>query len=161
MGVKEYLLDSNIIIKLWKSHPDILYKIDATTGIDYKISKDIAGELSVKEYKDLNGVAVLSDKFLKLINHIIEIDNNISEEELESMAIVKREQRKNIYYISENKLSANDFKLIALCKRFNNYTLVTEDKKIYNSGLLILGESRVLNLKEFLAEINEILGKDE
>jgi len=161
MLVKEYLLDSNIVIRLWESNPDLLDKIDAAKGIDYKISKNIAGELSVKEYKSINGVPVLTEKFLKLLNHIIEIDNNISEQELESLDVVKRDPRKNIYYINENKLSANDFKLIALCKKFDNYILVTEDKKIYNSALLILGQSRVLNLKDFLLEINNELGKDE
>lgn len=161
MEVKEYLLDSNIVIRLWERYPELLDKIDGAIGIDYKISKNIAGELSVKEYKAIDGVAVLSEKFLKLINHIIEIDNNISEQELENMAMVKKDPRKNIYYINDNKLSDNDFKLIALCKRFDNYILVTEDKKIYNSALEILGQSSVLNLKDFLEEVNRELGKDE
>ena len=51
MEVKEYLLDSNIVIRLWERYPELLDKIDAAEGIDYKISRNIAGELSVKEYR--------------------------------------------------------------------------------------------------------------
>lgn len=161
MEVKEYLLDSNIVIRLWERYPELLDKIDAAEGIDYKISRNIAGELSVKEYRALDGVPVLSEKFLKLINHIIEVDTYISEQEHENIDIIKRDPRKNIYYVNENKLSSNDFKLLALCKRYNNYILVTEDKKIYNSAILILGQSRVLNLEDFILEINRELGKGE
>lgn len=71
MEVKEYLLDSNIVIRLWEKYPELLDKIEGAKGIDYKLSKNIAGELSVKEYRVINGVPVLTDKFLKLLNHII------------------------------------------------------------------------------------------
>jgi predicted nucleic acid-binding protein len=155
MNNREYLLDSNIVIKLWRKYPHLLDKIEDTAGMDYKVAKNIAGELSVKEYREFNGMPILTDKFLKLIDHIIEIDKSIYEQGFESISSFKHDTNKNIYYIDDNKLSANDFSLIATCKKYEQYILVTEDKKIYNSARVLLGASRVLNFKDFLTEINK------
>ena len=154
MNNREYLLDSNIVIKLWRKYPNLLDKIDETEGFDYKVPKNIAGELSVKEYREFNGVPILTDKFLKLIDHIIEIDKDIDEQNFAGLTSFKHDVGKNIYYIDDNKLSANDFSLIATCKKQEQYILVTDDKKMYNSAKVILGPKRVLSLKEFLSDIN-------
>lgn len=157
MNNREYLLDSNIVIKVWKKYPDLLSKIEEAKGIDYKVSKNIAGELSVKEYREFNGVPILTDKFMKLIDHIIEVDESIYEQDFSSISSFKHDINKRIYYVDDNKLSANDFSLIAICKKYKQYILVTEDKKIYNSAKEILGPTRVLNLKGFLAELDKKL----
>lgn len=154
MNSREYLLDSNIIIKLWRKYPGLLDKIEETEGVNYVVPKNIAGELSVKEYREFNGVPVLTDKFLKLMDHIVEIDVSIDKQSFAGISSFKHDIGKNIYYIDDNKLSANDFSLIAACKKHEQYTLVTDDKKMYSSAKTILGPKRVLNFKDFLSEIN-------
>ena len=71
MICKEYLLDTNIVIKVWNKYPDLLDTIENIKSVDFKISEDIAGELSVKEYVKFNEDFILSNKFLKLLGHII------------------------------------------------------------------------------------------
>ncbi|WP_139906096.1 hypothetical protein [Clostridium thermarum] len=155
MNRREYLLDSNIVIKLWNKQPHLLDKIDDAEGIDYKVAKNIAGELSVKEYREFNGMPILTDKFLKLIDHIIEVDESIYEQDFTGIFSFRYDKNKNIYYIDDNKLSANDFSLIATCKKYEQYVLVTDDKRMYNSAKTLLGPSRVLSYKDFLTEIGK------
>lgn len=156
MPDREYLLDANIVIKLWKWYPNALDKIDETREINYKITKDIAGELSTKEYRDFNGVPILTDKFMKLLDHIIEIDESIFEISVGGGVVIKYDANKKIYYINDNKLSKNDYSLIALCRRNEQYTLVTEDKKIFSSASVILGLSRVLDFNGFANELSKL-----
>lgn len=156
MPDREYLLDANIVIKLWKRHPNLLDKIDEVKGINYKITKNIAGELSTKEYRDYNGVPILTDKFMRLLDHIIEIEESIFQTGLGEEAVVKYDANKKIYYINDNKLSVNDYSLIALCRKYEQYTLVTEDKQIFSSAGSILGSSRVLDFNGFINELNNL-----
>lgn len=153
----EYLLDANIVIKLWKSCPELLDKMEQSAVVDYKLTKNIAGELSTKEYRNYNGIPILTEKFMKLLEHIIEIDEEIYEDNHGIEADVRYDSRKNIYYINDNKLSDNDFSLIAFCNKHDGYILVTEDKKIYQSAKYVLGNSRVLSFAEFMQELNKKL----
>lgn len=156
MKEREYLLDANIIIRIWRAYPYLLDKIDAFNGVDYRISKDIAGELSAKEYRNYNGMPVLTDKFMKLLDHVIELDDISEDYKSDVSAMIKYDSNKKIYYFNENKLSISDFKLIMLCEKFDKFVLVTEDKKIYNSAQILLGKPRVLNFEAFIGELHDL-----
>lgn len=152
MPIKQYLLDANIVIKLWNEYPKLLEYMEVSQKIDFKISKDISIELSKKEFAKHNGVPILTDKFLKLLNHIIE--NEVSDLNDYNFNInIKHTANKNIYYVDDNKLSKSDFNLICICKTNEQYTLVTEDKKLLNSAKLLLNSSKVLTFDEFIEEI--------
>ncbi|MCB2292221.1 hypothetical protein LGK95_01545 [Clostridium algoriphilum] len=156
MICKEYLLDTNIVIKVWNKYPTLLDTIENIKCIDFKISEDIAGELSVKEYAKFNEDFVLSSKFLKLLGHII--NNNVpnfSKERISS-DIIRYEQNKNIYLVNGDKISINDYSLIDICKNNKNYILVTDDKKLIKNAKIILNSSRALNFEEFLDELKEL-----
>ncbi len=155
MKEREYLLDANIIIRIWRAYPYLLDKIDAFSGVDYKISKDIAGELSAKEYRNYNGMPVLTDKFMKLLDHVVDIEAMNGDFKPEMSAMIKYDNVKKIYYINENKLSISDYKLIILCEKFDKFILVTEDKKIYNSAQILLSKPRVLNFEAFIGELHD------
>lgn len=153
----KYLLDSNIIINIWNQFPKLLEEFDKNPHLDYRISKGVATELSHKEFKIYNGIQVLTEKFIKLLDNIIE-DEVINIEEIlrENKNItIKYNDKTNIYFINDNKLSDNDFKLISLCYNHKELILVTEDKKIINCGKLILPAHRILNFKGFLQTLKE------
>jgi predicted nucleic acid-binding protein len=156
MMCKEYLLDTNIVIKVWNKYPALLDTIENVKWIDFKISEDIAGELSVKEYVKFNKDFVLSNKFLKLLGHIITNSGpSFTEDSLES-DLVKYEKNKNLYLANGDKISINDYSLINICEKNKEYILVTEDKKMLRSAKIILDSSRVLNFEQFLDELREL-----
>jgi rRNA-processing protein FCF1 len=156
MICKEYLLDTNIVIKAWNKYPNLLDTIESIEGIDFKISEDIAGELSVKEYVKFNNDFVLSNKFLKLLPHIITNKSPLSIKESIGSDLIKYDQNKNMYFINGDKISINDYSLIDICEKNKDYILVTEDKKIIRSAKVILATSKILNFEQFLDEVNEL-----
>ncbi|MBU5483804.1 hypothetical protein KQI86_05630 [Clostridium sp. MSJ-11] len=143
---KVYILDSNIIIKIWNECPEILENIEKAEGIDFKISNNVAGELSQKEFKDFNGVPVLTNKFMKLLDHIID----------ENSYGLQCEIDKPFYSIEGNKISKNDYELICICQNNENYILVTEDKRLFNSGRFLLENSKIIGFNEFLDELYKV-----
>jgi len=156
MICKEYLLDTNIVIKVWNKYPTLLDTIENIKCIDFKISEDIAGELSVKEYAKFNEDFVLSNKFLKLLGHIINNnDPNFTKGSISS-DIIKYEQNKNLYLVNGDKISINDYSLINICENNKNYILVTDDKKLIKNAKTILSSSRALSFEEFLDELKEL-----
>ena len=156
MICKEYLLDINIVIKVWNKYPTLLDTIENIKWIDFKISEDIAGELSVKEYIKFNKDFILSNKFLKLLGHIITDKESGFTEGFIYRDFIKYEKNKNIYFVNGDKISINDYGLIDICEKNKDYTLVTDDKKTIRSAKIILDSSRVLNFQEFLDELKEL-----
>jgi len=156
--MNQYILDANIVIKIWDKNPDLFSEIEKVGIVDFKISKNIAIELSQKEYKTLNGIPILSDKFLKLLDHIIDNDIDIDNSILEMTNIsIKFNSLTNMYSINDNKISLNDFNLISLCKSNRDYVLVTEDIKLQNSAKLILESNQILTFEEFSKKIKVYL----
>ena len=153
MICKEYLLDANIVINVWNKYPKLLDTIENVEWIDFKISEDIAGELSVKEYARFNEEFVLSNKFLKLLGHIITNSGPSFNEDYLSSDFINYEKNKNIYFVNGDKISVNDYSLINICEKNKDYILVTEDKKMLRSAKMILDSSRVLNFQQFVDEL--------
>ena len=113
--IKEYLLDANIVIRIWNEYPQLLNTIENRKEIDFKISQDIAGELAIKEFRNINGVHVLTDKFLKLLGHIINNDGFSLKGHTENSCI-KQDSNNNMYFVEGYKISHNDYSLIDICK---------------------------------------------
>lgn len=155
MVKKEYLLDSNIIIKVWEEYPSLFGEIEKHESIDFKVYHSIVGELYKKEVVEYKGTSALTDRFIKLLDHII------GEDDLEFTLInkhhisMKYDSDKKIYYINGNKLSRNDFSLICICENYKYYTLVTEDKKIIKSAKAIVDPYRIMNLNEFFYDLEQ------
>ena len=156
MMYKEYLLDTNIIIKVWNKYPTLLDSIEDIEFIDFKISEDIAGELSVKEYIKFKEDFILSNKFLKLLGHIINNNSPNDNEDRLRDGFIRYEKNKKKYFVNGDKISMNDYSLIELCENNKDYTLVTEDKKMLRSAKILLDASRVLNFQEFLDELKDL-----
>lgn len=152
--MKQYILDSNIVIQIWKEYPHLFEEIEKSGIVGFAISNDIAKELSQKESKNFNGIQVLTDRFLKLLNHII--SNPIKADYLIMEKIdvnIKFNNLTKMYSINNNKISSNDFNLLLLCKINIDYILVTSDIRLYNSAEVVLQENKVLTYEEFISEI--------
>ncbi|KZL91507.1 hypothetical protein [Clostridium magnum] len=150
---RTYLLDTNIVIKIWREYPTLLDDIEKSEEMDFKIHQDIAGELSRKEFKEIGGVPILSNRFIKLLNHIINNDNSKSTEINTYSDFIKHTSNSNMYLVNGNKISVNDFSLIRICKEHKDYILVTDDKKMINSAKHVLDSYRVLNFREFIEDL--------
>ena len=141
--MKQYLLDTNVVIGLWKQYPFFIDKLLEEGKI--KILKEVSQELVVKERREYKGQQILSERFCKLLFFIIEVDReNI--EKFYSMLGIKHSKLGNTYY-NANKLSENDLLLLYTCYLDNNLVLVTEDKYLFNASKFILGDERVITLE--------------
>lgn len=155
MLIKEYLLDANIVIKIWDTYPKLFDAMEKTEEVDFKITRNIAIEVSKKEFKDYNGVPVLSNRFLKLLEHMVD-DIEVNLKEKFNNSSIKHNSIKNLYYINENKISANDYNLICFCKSNDKYILVTEDKFLLQSARIVIDSSRILSFKEFMEQLEKL-----
>ena len=148
--MNEYLLDTNVVIALWKQYPFVFDKLIEDEKI--KILKEVGQELVVKERRQYKGQQVLSERFCKLIPFIIELDRkNIKE--FYSTLHIKYSKKGNAYLDDTNKLSENDLLLIYACYLDNNLVLATEDKYLFNTGKLVLGDHRLMTLKMLVQSI--------
>ncbi|MDF2881391.1 MAG: hypothetical protein K0R54_1948 [Clostridiaceae bacterium] len=142
--MNEYLLDTNVVIGLWKQYPSVIDKLNDDKKI--KILKEVSEELVVKEMKEYRGQHVLSDRFCKLLAFILEVDRkNIKE--FYNMIDIKYSKKGNAYFDNINKLSDIDLLLLYACFLDGNLILVTEDKYLFNAANQILGNDRVMTLK--------------
>ena len=141
--MNEYLLDTNVVIGLWKQSPFVMDKLIEDRKI--KILKEVSEELVVKERREYKGQQVLSERFCKLLLFIIEV-NGENIKDFYSMLDIKHSKKGNAYF-DTNKLSENDLLLLYTCYLDNDLMLVTEDKYLFNTANFILGKDRVMTLK--------------
>lgn len=148
--MNEYLLDTNVIIGLWKQYPFVMNKLIEDENI--KIIKEVGQELVVKEKKKYKGRQVLSERFCKLLTFINEVDRR-GIEEFYSMIDIKYSKKGNAYFDDKNKLSENDLLLLYTCYLDKNIILVTEDKCLFNSAYYLLGKEKVITLKMLVDKV--------
>lgn len=155
--MNKYLLDTNVVIGLWKQYPSIINKLIEDENII--ILKEVSEELVIKERKQYKGQQVLSERFCKLLFSIIEIDKS-NLEEFSSKLNIKYSKSGNIYLNSINKLSQNDLLLLYASHSDDSLILVTEDKYLYNAANQILGEDKVMTLNMMIddqySEVNSV-----
>lgn len=140
--MNEYLLDTNVVIGLWKNYPFVIDMLLKDEKI--KILKEVSEELVVKERRQYKRQQVLSERFCKLLPFIIEV-NKENIQKFYSMLDIKYSKKGNAYF-DTNKLSENDLLLLYTCYLNNNLVLVTEDKYLLNAASYILGNDRVMTL---------------
>lgn len=140
--MNEYLLDTNVVIGLWRDYPFVIDMLLKDERI--KILKEVSEELVVKERRQYKRQQVLSERFCKLLRFIIEV-NKENIHEFYSMLDIKYSKKGNAYF-DTNKLSENDLLLLYTCYLNNNLVLVTEDKYLFNAARHILGNDRIMTL---------------
>ena len=121
MILGNYILDTNVIIKLWNKEEfnDILQENEII------IIDEILKELAKKERMLFNGELIMSERFMKLIPYRIELDNIMAENFIKEINFdhIKGE----FYYYNGKKISKNDLLLIVALKEKCEFSLVTED----------------------------------
>lgn len=148
--MKEYLLDTNVVIGLWKQYPFVINKLVEERKI--KILEAVSQELVVKEKREYKGMQILSERFCKLLPFVIEVDR-VELENFYSMLNIKHSQKGNTYF-NTDKLSENDLLLLYTCYLDYNLILVTEDKYIFHAANIILGKERVIGLKSLIETVS-------
>lgn len=147
--MNEYLLDTNVVIGLWKQYPFVINKLIEEGKI--KILEEVSQELVVKERRQYKRQQVLSERFCKLLPFIIQVDKkNIKD--FYFMLNLKYSQKGNAYF-NTNKLSENDLLLLYTCYIDTNLFLVTEDKYLFNTANHILGKDMVMTLKMLVRSV--------
>ncbi|GFP76193.1 hypothetical protein [Clostridium fungisolvens] len=146
----EYLLDTNVVIGLWKQYPFVIDKLIEEKKL--RISREVSEELVVKEMRLYKGQQVLSDRFCKLIFFIIETDRH-EINKFYSTLDIKHTKNGNTYVDNKNKLSQNDLSLLYTCHLDSNLILVTEDRYLFNAAIGILGEDRVITLDKLVEKV--------
>ena len=146
MILGNYILDTNVIIKLWNKEETIFN--DILKGNEIIIIDEILKELAKKERMLFNGELIMSERFMKLIPYRIELDNIMAENFIKEINFdhIKGE----FYYYNGKKISKNDLLLIVVLKEKCKFSLVTEDLNLSYIAKELLGENRVLNIKDIL-----------
>lgn len=160
--IRQYLLDANIVIMIWNNYPKLFDIIEKDNRVNFSVPQCIAQELCKKEFDEIDGIPILSNKFLKLINHIIKDDIDTINKNDKHNFKIKYHPKSNSYIINGIKISNNDYKIICICENNEGYTLVTGDKNANKSAESILGPSRVMNFEDFITDLkkNGILSEE-
>ena len=141
--MKKYLLDTNIIIKLWDKKDDkSLDKLLKENNIF--ILREVLNELSIKETKEYRRKEVLSERFCRLLPYSIEVEK----ESISGFYMVFDYKTKDKF--NSNNLSQNDLLQLYACYTNDDLNLVTEDKELFNISKYILGNNRVLSMNELI-----------
>ena len=134
--MKKYLLDSNIIINLWKKDEKTLNKL-------IKQNKLLILEEVLKEAKIYRSKEVLSERFCELLPFALKINKQDISGFYFILDYTIKEKFKN------NNLSENDFLQLFACYINKNLILVTEDKALLEIGGCIVKKERVISLSDF------------
>ena len=141
--MKKYLLDTNIIIKLWDKKDDkSLDKLLKENNI--LILREVLNELSIKETKEYRRKEVLSERFCKLLPYSIEVEK----ENISGFYMIFDYKTKDKF--NSNNLSQNDLLQVYACYINADLNLVTEDKELFNIAKYILGDDKVLSINELI-----------
>ncbi|MCX0413503.1 hypothetical protein QYL95_05790 [Clostridium perfringens] len=146
MILGNYILDTNVIIKLWNKEETIFNDILQENEII--IIDEILKELAKKERMLFKGELIMSERFMKLIPYRIKLDNIMAENFIKEINFdhIKGE----FYYYNGKKISKNDLLLIVALKEKCEFSLVTEDFNLSYIAKELLGENRVINIKDIL-----------
>lgn len=149
--MKSYLLDSNILIKVWSDYPDLLNKIDNSGVAEYKVTSQILNELANKEFEKSQGCP---KNLFALVTHSVP-DYFVGDSETKENRFIY-EKDGQLYYTVGNKISHSDYSLIVACQNCPGMKLVTEDKRILKSAILVLTQDRVLNYDAFINDLRKL-----
>lgn len=143
----KFILDTNIIIKLWKKDNIVLERFLEFNEI--LIVREVLEELSKKEKRLFNGEYIMSERFMSLVPFMKEIDRLEFRKFINSIDFEKIKGK--AYYFKKNKITEIDMILIYSSKINTDFKLVTEDIGLFESAKLLLGEDKVLRLNDIFS----------
>lgn len=140
----KYILDTNVIINFWNKEKGFFDNFLEFNEVI--IIREVLEELARKEKGRFNGENVMSERFMKLVSLMFEIDRRRFKEFLNVINFdsIKGEA----YYYNGKKITKNDILLIFASKENSSFSLVTDDKALFEVAKDLLGESKVLRIKD-------------
>lgn len=145
-----YVLDTNIIIRVWDECPDVLTGIEAAPDMDFLVTTGALQELSDGEPGHF--FPKMSPKFQRLIKHLVNTNEFAGGKKYKENRFPVLDGD-DVRVVIANKVSSVDHGEINVCQNNADSKLVTEDGKIQKSARLVLGESRVLAYDDFISEL--------
>ncbi len=152
--MKTYILDTNIVIKIWKDTPYLFDLLDNNQEIDYKITNDSIVELTKGRGELEQFFPKVFDKYKKILKHIINNPSTIVNKPDKENRFIKKENNE-ISVIIGNNISSEDYSIIVLCQQNQDFVLVTNDKKMLKSGKIVLQDCQLLNYDNFIDELKK------
>jgi len=153
--MKTYILDTNIVIKIWRVAPYLFDLLDNNQQINYKITNDSIVELTKGCGELEQFFPKVSDKYKKILKHIINNPSAIVNNPDKENRFIKKENNE-ISVVIGNNISSEDYSTIVLCQHNPDFILVTNDKKMLKSGKLVLQDYQLLNYDNFINELRKV-----
>ena len=145
--METFVLDANIVIKVWAERPQIFDAIEQTSELDCRVMNDVVLELLEKDGTEF--FPEMSPRYQQLMRHLVHSPGFLPEKPYKENRFLSK-QRDDIKVVIANKVSSTDFLQVLLCQNNPEFMLVTEDTKVLKSAKRVLPESRVLDYKRFL-----------
>ena len=145
--METFVLDTNVVIRVWAERPQLFDAIEQTPGLDYRVMNDVVLELLKKDSNEF--FPQMSPRYQQLVRHLVHSPGSLSEKPFKENRFLTQ-QGDDIEVVIGNKVSATDFLQVLLCQNNSTFILVTEDTKVLKSAKRVLPESRVLNYEAFL-----------
>lgn len=140
----KYILDTNVIINFWNREKGFFDNFLEFNEII--IIREVLEELARKEKRKFNGENVMSERFMRLVPLIFEIDRRMFKEFLNHIDFEKI--KGEAHYYKGKKLTKNDILLIFASIEKEGFSLVTEDKALFEVAKELLGEDKVLRISD-------------
>ncbi|MCE5249937.1 hypothetical protein LLG96_06925 [bacterium] len=145
-----YVLDANIIIRLWNDASYVLDIIERHPNCDYIVTNEILLELVNGEVGQF--FPVMAPKYQKLVKHMCNSDYAGDGGRTKTPFLVKEIDGQPMVLIG-NRISTIDLSTIIFCQNNPTCILVTTDNKMLKNAVCVLGKDHILNYDEFLEHL--------
>ncbi len=153
--MKTYILDTNIVIKIWKDKPYLFDLLDKYPNVNYKIPNDSICELTRGCGELEQFFPKVSDKYKKILEHIINNPSSILNSTDKKENVFIKKDNDELSLIKGNVISSVDYSIMVLCQNNPNFILVTDDKNMLKSSVLILQDSQIMNYDNFIKDLTK------
>jgi hypothetical protein len=152
--MRTYIIDTNVVIKIWKDNPYLFDLLDSSPEMIYRITNDTICELTHGTGEIDHIFPRVTKKYQRLFRHIINNPSTIITDGKENRFIKKDNDEFTVFI--GNMVSKEDYSTIFLCQNNPSFTLVTNDKKMLKSGKLVLQKSQLMDYNTFIEELTKI-----
>jgi hypothetical protein len=142
-----YVLNANIIIRLWNDAPYVLDIIERHPDSDYVVTNEILLELVNGEVEQF--FPMIAQKYQKLVKHMRNSGYSGVGGRTKTHFLVNKIDGQPMV-LTGNRISTIDLSTIIFCQNNPTCILVTTDNKMLKNAVCVLGKDHVLNYDEFL-----------
>ena len=145
-----YVLDVNIVIKLWNDNPDVLDLIELHQDSDFIVTNEVLLELVNGEVDQF--CPEMSPRYIKIVKHMRNSGYAGEGGRTKTPFLIKVIEGKP-HGLSGNRIAYIDLSTIMFCQNNPAYYLVTSDGKMIKSAIKVLEKDHVLNYNDFIRHL--------